>query len=279
MVYGKCTIQGDSRLFQEQISKVNIITIQGLVNVPDLLGMLGTQNELVRFARRQVLTKLHDLGKGFIWKLLLEVTAVNTRVCNPLNTLAEQVCKLAGGSNKNNRHYILNHNQSSVDKVRQATLEERDELGDLEAGGGVGGLDDEVYGRAARLVRALVVDADGGALRRRLEEAGVEVAKNGHDGVAADVAPTWDKLGELQPRLLAGGGGGERGEVSEEEVAPGGEDAPVDADDGVVAPSREDDVGVRAVEEGGVEEALEVGAEAAEADGVEVGRRSLRPRR
>lgn len=122
-------------------------------------------------------------------------------------------------------------------------------------------------------MRAPFVDAHRRVPRRRLEAAGVQVPKNGDEGVAADVAPTRDQLRELQPRLLllAGSGVGERGEVVEEEVAPGGEDAAVDADDGVVAPGREDDVGVRAAEEGRVEEALEVGAEAAEADGIEVG--------
>jgi hypothetical protein len=60
-------------------------------------------------------------------------------------------------------------------------------------------------------------------------------------------------------------------EVVEEEGAPGREDAPVDADG--LARFREGDLGVDAVEEGRVEEALEVFAEAAVADGLELGPR------
>jgi hypothetical protein len=144
-------------------------------------------------------------------------------------------------------------------------LEERDELGDLEAGGGVGGLDDEVNRRAARLVAAGVVDADGRVVRRRPEAPRVQVPENGHEGVAADAAATGNQAGELQARLVAAVVGRE---VVEEEGASGGEDAAVHADGAV----REDDLGVGAVEEGRVEQALEAVAEAAEADGLELGR-------
>jgi hypothetical protein len=144
-------------------------------------------------------------------------------------------------------------------------LEERDELGDLEAGGGVGGLDDEVNRRAARLVAAGVVDADGRVVRRRPEAPRVQVPENGHEGVAADAAATGNQAGELQARLVAAVVGRE---VVEEEGASGGEDAAVHADGAV----REDDLGVGAVEEGRVEQALEAVAEAAEADGLELDR-------
>lgn len=160
-------------------------------------------------------------------------------------------------------------------------LEEGDKLGDLEARRGVHGLDDEVYGRAAGPVAARVVHADGGLLRRRLEAAGVEVAEDGHEGVVADVAAAGDEVGELEAGPLATGGGGggrglEFGEVVEEEGAPGGEDAAVDGDGGAALGRGEFDLGVGAVEEGRVEQALQVVAEAAEADGLEVGRRGPR---
>jgi hypothetical protein len=159
-------------------------------------------------------------------------------------------------------------------------LEEGDKLGDLEARSGVHGLDDKVYRRSARRVAARVVHADGGLLRRRLEAAGVEVPEDGHEGVPADVAAAGDQAVELEPGPLANGGGGrEGGEVVEEEGAPGGEDAAVDADCGAALPRGERDLGVRAVEEGRVEEALEVVAEAAQPDGLELGRRGQRRRR
>jgi len=112
-------------------------------------------------------------------------------------------------------------------------LEEGDKLGDLEARRGVHGLDDEVYRGAAGPVAARIVHADGGLLRRGLEAAGVEVAEDGHEGVVADVVPAGDEVGELEAGPLAAAGRGrEGGEVVEEEGAPGGEDAAVDADGG-----------------------------------------------
>lgn len=65
----------------------------------------------------------------------------------------------------------------------------------------------------------------------------------------------------------------------EEEGAPGGEDAAVHADGGATLPRGERDLGVGAVEEGRVEEALEVVAEAAEPDSLEFGRSGPRRRR
>lgn len=122
---------------------------------------------------------------------------------------------------------------------------------------------------------ARVVHADGGLLRRRLEAAGVEVSEDGHEGVLADVAAAGDEVGELEagPLAAAAGGGREGGEVVEEEGAPGGEDAAVDADGAAALGRCERDLGVRAVEEGRVQQALQVVAEAAEAHGLEVRRR------
>ena len=127
---------------------------------------------------------------------------------------------------------------------------------------------------------ARFVHAGGDLLRRRLEAAGVEVPEDGHEGVPADVAAAGDQAVELEPGPLANGGGGrEGGEVVEEEGAPGGEDAAVDADGGGALPRGERDLGVGAVEEGRVEEALEVVAEAAQPDGLELRRRGPRRRR
>lgn len=191
-------------------------------------------------------------------------------------------------SNKNflKLKLLVNHECREHVWVTVDYLEEGDELGDLEAGGGVRGLDDEVDRRAARVVAAAVVQAGGGLGGRRPEAAGVQVAENGDEGVSADVAPAGDQPVEVQLRLVAGGGGGGGGgggEVVVEEAAPGGEDAAVDAHDGaaagVAASGGEDDLGVGAVEKGGVEEVLEVPAEAAEADGVDAARSRLRRRR
>ena len=43
--------------------------------------------------------------------------------CNPLDTLIEQVLKLAGGSNMNNRHHIFV--QSCANKVREMALQHK----------------------------------------------------------------------------------------------------------------------------------------------------------
>ena len=126
---------------------------------------------------------------------------------------------------------------------------------------------------------ARFVHAGGDLLRRRLEAASVEVPEHGHEGVPADVAAAGDQAVELEPGPLANGGGGrEGGEVVEEEGALGGEDVAVDADGGAALPRGERDLGVGAVEEGRVKEALEVVAEVAQPDGLELRQSGLRRR-
>ena len=63
-----------------------------------------------------------DLAVYVIWKLLLEVPAIESGDCNPLDTLIEQVLKVAGGSNMNNRHHILV--QRFANEVRETALQQ-----------------------------------------------------------------------------------------------------------------------------------------------------------
>uniref|UniRef100_A0A0A9FS87 Uncharacterized protein n=1 Tax=Arundo donax TaxID=35708 RepID=A0A0A9FS87_ARUDO len=47
IVNGKCIIQGNCRLLQEHVDKVNIIRVQGLEDVPNPLLMLRVLNDIL----------------------------------------------------------------------------------------------------------------------------------------------------------------------------------------------------------------------------------------
>lgn len=107
--------------------------------------------------------------------------------------------------------------------------------------------------------------------RSRLQLPSVQIAQEVHEGLVPDPAARHQfthlvpRLPSLLPTSTATAGAAAAGEEVVEEPAPRRQDAAVDANRGAL----DDDLGIAAIEFGGEEEALEVGAQLAEAHHLE----------